>query len=132
WRLETYCRYHRRTFVRVKPPRRPDRKLCELLQESHIAQVELRNLIHAILQDRNPLHAHAKREPAHLRRIVTVVLHELEYVRVHHPAAQQFNPAAELAGPATLPATEDAAHLHIGARLGEWEKRRIKSRFHRR
>src|SRR5271166_2614283 len=90
----------------------------KLLQEAHVALVEQLDLFHLILQDRDALHAHSERKSADLRRVVTVLLHKIEDVRIHHAAAQQLDPAAELALAAAFAAAENAAHLHVGAGLG--------------
>src|ERR1019366_9831062 len=99
--------------------------LSKLLQEPHIALKEKLNIIHAILQNRNPLHAHAERKPRNLRRIV---VHEAVHIRIDHAAAQQLNPSAGLAVAAGTAAArgfavpEDANDLHVGARLSKWEE----------
>src|ERR1019366_2945552 len=93
----------------------------ELLQESHIALVEQLNLFHLVLQDGDAHDAHAKGEAADLRRVIAVLLDEVEDVGIDHAAAQQLDPAAEFALAAALAAAEDAAYLHVGAGFGERE-----------
>src|SRR5580692_8146015 len=105
---------------------------CELPQETHIALVEQLNLFDFVLQNCDALHAHTEGEAGDLRRVVAAVFHELKDIRIDHAAAQQFDPAAVLALPAAFAAAEDAAHLHVGAGLGEREERRIEARLHRR
>src|ERR1039458_4243109 len=61
--------------------------LSKLLQEPHIALKEKLNIIHAVLQNRNPLHAHAEGESRNLRRIV---VDESVHIRIDHAAAQQL------------------------------------------
>src|SRR5208337_3951055 len=104
----------------------------KLLQEAYVALVEQLDLFHLVLEDRDALHAHAERKPADLRRVVAVLLHEIEDVGVHHAAAKQLDPAAALALAATFAAAENTAYLHVGAGLGEGEKRRIEARLYRR
>ncbi len=104
---------------------------CELLQEAHIALVEQLDLFDFVLQDRDAFDAHAEGEALNLRRVVTVLFHKVEDVGIDHAATQQFNPAAVLALAATLAATEDAAHLHVGAGFGEREERWVEARLHR-
>ena len=99
--------------------------LDKLLQEPDIPVEEQLNIVHAILQNRNPLHAHAEGEAADFLRIV---IYEPINIRIHHAAAQQFNPAASLAVPARAaitispPSAKNATDLHIRARLGERKK----------
>src|ERR1035437_1545790 len=74
--------------------------LSKLLQKPHIALEENLNIIHAILQNRNPPPAHAERNPRNLRRIV---IDKAVHIRIDHAAAQQLNPSAGFAvaaGPA--------------------------------
>ncbi len=107
--------------------------LSKLLQKPHVPIEEQLNVIHALLQNRDAVHAHAEGEAGDLFRIVT---HKAEHIRVHHAAAQQFDPAALLAVPAarSLPfaAAEDTAEQHLGAGLGKGEKRRTEARPHAR
>src|SRR3984885_12805282 len=106
--------------------------LCKLFQKSDVARKEQLNIIHAILQNRDPLHAHAECKSRNLRRIV---IHKPIHIRIDHAAAQQFNPPAGFAVPAwsavadTLAVTENAADLQLRARLGERKERRIKPRL---
>src|SRR5208283_5653101 len=98
------------------------------------------NIIHPILQQSDPVRAHAKREPRNLPRIVSVVPNKLEHIRIDHPASENLNPASLLAWPAgriiraapPTPAANEARNKHLGARLGEREKRRTKTRLHAR
>src|SRR5208337_1074067 len=104
----------------------------ELLQKPYVALEEQLNLFHLVLQDGDAIHAHAEGKAADLAGVVAVLLHKIEDVRVHHAAAEQLDPATVLALAAALAAAENAAHLHVGAGLGEGKERRVKARFHRR
>src|ERR1017187_1789176 len=114
-------------MLRIANDQRPTTNDClsKLLQEPHIALEEQLNIIHAILQNRNPLHAHAERESRNLRR---VVIDEAVHIRIDHAAAQQLDPSAGLAVAArtaiarTFAVAENATDLHVGARLGKWEE----------
>src|SRR5437588_12607439 len=112
--------------------------LRKLFQKSHIPLKKQLNVIDAVLQNRDAVDAHAKSKPADLRRVVAVVLHELEDVRVNHATAENLDPASGLAGTArftassTTAATNETADHHLGARLGEREERGPKLRFHAR
>src|SRR5664280_1043376 len=99
----------------------------ELLQKPYVAFVEQLDLFHLVLQDCYALHTHAEGEAADLRRVIAVLLDEVEDVGIDHAAAQQFDPAAEFALAAALAAAEDAAHLHVGAGLGKGKERRIEA-----
>src|SRR6516162_6478825 len=105
---------------------------CELLQKPHVALVEQLDLLDLVLQYGDALHTHAEGEAQNLRRVVAVLLHELEHVGIDHSAAQQLDPAAEFALAAAVAAAEDAAYLHVGAGLGERKERRVEARFYRR
>src|SRR5258708_39428162 len=68
--------------------------LPKLLQEPHITLKEQLNIIHAVLQNRNPLHAHAEGKSRNFRGIV---IYKPIHIRIDHTAAEQFNPSAGLA-----------------------------------
>src|SRR5258708_18858919 len=109
--------------------------LYKLLQEPYIAVEEQLNIIHAVLQNRNAFHTHAKRKARNLRGIV---VDESVDIRVNHAAAEQLDPAAGFAiaaGSAVANASataEDAADLYIGTGFSERKKRRIEARLHTR
>src|SRR5713226_1551225 len=113
-----------------------DRRLLpKLLQEPHIALEEKLNIIHAVLQNRNPFHAHAEGKS---RNFCRIVIYKPIHIRIDHAAAQQFNPTAGLAVAArsavahALAIAENATDLHVGARLGKRKERRIEARLHAR
>src|SRR5271166_7051209 len=99
--------------------------LCKLFQKPYIPRKEQLNIVHAILQNRDPLHAHAERKSRNLCR---VIIHKPIHIRIDHSTTEQFNPSAGLAVPAwsaiahALPIAENAADLHVCARLGEREE----------
>src|SRR6266404_601469 len=109
--------------------------LSKLLQKPYITLKEQLNIIHTVLQNRNPFHAHAEGKSRNLCRIV---IHKAVHIRIDHAAAQQLNPSAGLAVPArttvaySLAVTENATDLDVGARLGKREERRIETRLHAR
>src|SRR5580698_9036018 len=106
----------------------------KLLQEAHVARVELPNVANAVLHHRDPLNSHAKREAGDLLRVISRLLFrcECEDRRVDHSTSEQLDPTGLLALPAALTCAEDAAYLHIGRGLRERKKRRKKARFHAR
>src|SRR6202020_1693199 len=96
-----------------------------LPQKPHIPVKEQLNIIHAILQQRDPIRAHAKRESRNFLRVISVILHKLEHVRIDHAASQNLDPSRLLARTARIApspstaAADEAAHIHLRARLGE-------------
>jgi len=93
----------------------------KLPQKPHISCVKTPDFADPILHHRNALDTHPEGEAGDFFRIVGGLFFrsEGEDRRVHHATAQQLNPARVLAFAAALAAKEDAADLHIGARLGE-------------
>ena len=53
-------------------------------------------------------------------------------MRIHHAAAQHFDPAAALAKRASLAAALEATDLHVSAGFGEGKEGRVKARAHAR
>src|SRR5580658_10397153 len=112
----------------------------KLLQESNIALKEVLQIVHPILQQREPVHAHPEGESGDFLRVISVVLHKLKHVRIHHAAAQHFNPSRLLARTArsiirpTLPASaaNETCDVKLRAGLSERKERRPEVRFHRR
>src|ERR1700692_3018803 len=106
----------------AKRTRNDQRSLTKLFQKPHIALEKQLYVIHAILQNRDSLNAHAKCKSGKSSRII---IDKSIYVRINHSAAQQLNPSAGLAVaarsaiPHTFAIAEDATDLHIGGRLGE-------------
>src|SRR5271165_4112119 len=66
--------------------------LRPLLQKPYIPVEEQLQIIHSILQQSNPVRAHAKRKSRNFLGVVPVVLHKLKYIRIHHAAPQNLNP----------------------------------------
>ena len=89
--------------------------LCELLQKPNIALEEQLNIVHAILQQRDSVSAHAESKSRDLCGVITMVAYELEDIRVHHATTQQLDPSALLAGAAALAAAEDATDRYLSA-----------------
>src|SRR5437868_2736825 len=106
-------------------------RLPELFQKPDIPLEEQLQIIQPILQHRDPVHTHPKRKARDFLGIISIVLHEFENIRVHHPATENFNPSRLLAWTArsvivtspTPPAADEAGHEHFRARLSEREKR---------
>src|SRR5215469_3234394 len=119
------------------PPMRPlwllaahsSKPLSKLLQKPHVTLKEQLNIIHAVFQDRDAVRAHAEGKSGNLRRIVSVISHELEHVRIDHAASENFYPSSRLAGTARFApaapaaAADETTHHHFGAGLGEREER---------
>src|SRR5260370_36527312 len=72
----------------------------KLLQEPYVPLKEQLNIIHAIFQQREPVHAHAEGESRNFLRVIPVVFHELKHVGIDHATTQHFNPSCLLAGTA--------------------------------
>src|SRR6185437_14035579 len=107
----------------VKEIRWLHRGLGELFEETHVAGVEVADVGDAVLDHGDALDAHAEGEAGDLFRVVGVVRRvELaaffsdggEDVRVHHAAAEQFDPAGVFALAAAFAVAEDAGDLHVG------------------
>src|SRR6266567_8598822 len=111
--------------------------LSKLLQKPHIPLKEILNIIHSILQQRQPVHAHPEGESGNFLRVVPVVLHELKHIRINHPASEHLNPSRLLAWTArsilrpALPTatTDEAGDIQLRAGLGEREERRPEMRL---
>src|SRR5437879_11338981 len=73
------------------------RVLPKLLQKSDISLKEQLQIIQSVLQHCDAVHAHAESESGDFLRIVAVVLHELENIRIDHSAAKNLNPPGLLA-----------------------------------
>src|SRR6202795_1401501 len=97
-------------------PRTTNDLLPKLLQKPNITLKEQLNIIHAVLQNRNPFHAHAEGKS---RNFCRIVIHEAVHIRIDHAAAQQLNPSAGLAVAArsavayALAIAENATDLHV-------------------
>src|ERR1700675_2659485 len=74
----------------------------DLSQEAHVVLEEEPDVVDLVLEDGDPLHAHAE-GPA--RDFLGVIPDIAQDVRVHHPRAQDLDPASLLAEPAALAAT---------------------------
>jgi hypothetical protein len=59
----------------------------KLLQKPNVAVKEQLNVIDPVLEDRDPVRAHSECEAGNFLRVIAVVFHELEHIRVHHAAA---------------------------------------------
>src|SRR5579864_3983479 len=139
-------------FFKVLPTtndERPTTISSKLLQKSHIPLKEQLQIVHAINQHGDSVHAHSESEPGNFLGVVAVMLHELEHVGIDHAAAENFDPSSLLAraarlffrSGATLPASaaDEAGDEHFGAGLCERKERwteaglyvRTKQRLHR-
>src|SRR3954452_20134945 len=106
----------------------------ELLQEADVVLEEDPQVGDPVLEHRDPLDPHAERKALDTLRVVAVVAHELEHVRVDHARAHDLDPARALAEraeravrPATGSVTHKTRHVHLDARLGEREVPRAQS-----
>src|ERR1700688_4465799 len=112
--------------------------LSKLVQKPHIPLKKQLNIIHPILQQRDPVRAHAKRKSRDLSRVIPIVFHKLKHIRIDHAASQNLNPSRLLARTARIvtssatAATNKARHKHLRARLGKRKKRWTKTRLHAR
>src|SRR5581483_10002164 len=80
-------------------------------------------------EEREPIEAHAEREPLHPLRIVA---DRTEHVRVDHPGAEDLEPAAAAAHatrgiPRTGGGAPGTRDVDLGARLGEREEARTEA-----
>src|SRR6185312_2156973 len=85
--------------------------LRELLEEAQVVLEERAQVGHYVAQHREALHAQAEGEAGVALRIDAAVR---QHVRVHHAAAQHFQPARLTVG--SLP-----ANIHLGRGFGEGE-----------
>src|SRR6516162_2204255 len=114
----------RRTPLRMTIPSR----LSKLLQKPHIPLKEVLQIIHSVLQQGQPIHAHSERKSRYLLRVVSVVLHKLEHIGINHSAAEHLNPSCLFAGTARVrsalsaTAADEARSIQFRARFGEWEE----------
>src|SRR4029434_193574 len=93
----------------------------ELSQEAQVVLEEQPKIVDAVFEHRDALDPHAKRPAGDLLGVVADVP---QYLRMHHARAQDLEPAALLAEPATGAAADEAQHVHLGRRLREREERR--------
>src|SRR5580658_10396417 len=112
--------------------------LCPLLQKPYIPRKEQLQIIHPILQQSNPVRAHTKGKPRNLLRVIAVVLHKLEHIRIDHAASQDLNPSRLLARTAGVfssfatASADKARNIHLRTGLGERKERRPKTGLHTR
>src|SRR5437868_5771199 len=87
----------------------------ELLEEPQVVSGKKPDVVDLILQHRNPLDAHAEREPAYFLGVVT---DGFEDIRVDHSRTENFDPARALADAAVaaLAGTAKTADVHLGTR----------------
>src|SRR5258708_8339611 len=106
----------------------------------HTPLKEQINTILSILQQSDPVRAHAKGKPRNFPGVIPVVLHKLEHIRVDHAASKNFNPSRLLARTARsivrpappAAAADKARYVHLRARLSKRQKRWTKTRLHAR
>src|SRR5262249_34973476 len=85
-------------------------------EEAQVVLEEEAQIVDAVLQHRDALDAHPER-PA--RVVLRIVADVLQHLRVHHPAAEDLEPAGLLAHTATVAVTGEAQHVHLGRGLRE-------------
>src|SRR5581483_8584565 len=112
-----------------RPPRTSN--LTELSQESQVVLKKQPNVVDAVLEHGDALHAHAEGEAGDLFRIVA---DESKNRRIDHAGAEDFEPAGGFAHAARLSvlesaaaAADDALNVDLGARLGKRKKARPKA-----
>src|SRR5262249_51172508 len=79
-------------------------------------------------EQREAVHAHAEGEAAVPLGIETDAA---QYIRMHHPRAEDLKPPTAFADPASLAAADDTADVHVGGRLRERKIRRAEASLHR-
>src|SRR3954454_19013035 len=107
----------------------------ELLQDADVVLEELAQVGDAVLEHRDPLDPHAEREALHEIRVIAVRLDEAEDVGIHHPRAQDLDPARSLADRVPRAVRElaratavKARDVDLDARFREREEAGAKSR----
>lgn len=90
----------------------------EFLQEACIVFREKAEVVDAIFQVGDTLYTHTEGISAVYFAVNAV---QLQYVRVNHPAAQDFNPTCTFTEWASLAAADVAADVHFGAGLCKGE-----------
>src|SRR5439155_15712027 len=93
---------------------RPAASQRDLLEEAEIVLVEHADVVHAVQTQRQALDADAEREAGVLLRVVP---DGFEDGRVHHAAAEHFQPSGLLAQAAALAAASLAFDVELGRRL---------------
>src|SRR4030095_16630247 len=108
--------------------------LRKLFQEPHVVLKEHLNVVDAVLQHRQTIHAHSEREATHFFR---VVFHKAIHRGIDHPRAKQFNPtrtfalaASRARRAAAAAAAENAGHVEFDRWFGKRKIARTKTRFH--
>nr|AOO54644.1 phenylalanyl-tRNA synthetase subunit alpha [uncultured bacterium] len=102
-------------FARVRNQDSENFISVELLQKLHVVLKEQTQIVHAVTQHGQTLHAHAEGEAD---VFFAVDADMLKHVRMHHAATADLQPAV-------LP-----AHIHLGGRLGEREERGTETHLH--
>src|SRR5437773_2035135 len=92
----------------------------ELPEEAQVVLEEQPQIVDAVLQHRDALDAHPECPAGEFLRIVADILQD---PGMHHPAAENLEPAPLLAQPAPVPVAEEAHHVHLGRGLREREER---------
>src|SRR5918997_4753322 len=102
----------------------------KLPQEAQVALEEEPQVGDAVLDHRHAVRAHPESEARVLFRVVADLLEDR---RVHHSRAEHLEPSGPLAHLAAgvLSAADEAAHVHLDARLGELEVSRSQADPHR-
>src|SRR4029077_4861680 len=92
------------------------------------------DVVYAVLEHRETVHAHAERKAAYFFR---VVVHEAVDRGINHARAEKFNPAGAFAfatcraaGTGPTAAAENAGDVEFPRRFGERKITRTKTRFH--
>src|SRR5579862_4498236 len=90
----------------------------ELLENAQVVLEEESEVAHAVAQHGEPIDPHPPRV-ARVALRIDAACHE--YVRMHHAAAGDLEPAGVLAGAAPPSLAEHARHVDFGGGLGEGE-----------
>src|SRR5579875_3472453 len=92
--------------------------LRELTQEAQIIPEKLLQIVDAVLQHRQTVHAKSERKTRVAPRLV---MGEIVDCRVDHACAKHFNPAGMLAGPAALSRANVTGGVEFGRGFRERE-----------
>src|SRR5215475_6022549 len=92
----------------------------ELPEEAQVVVEEQADVVDPVLEDRDPVDAHAEGPARDLLGIVAAVA---QHLGVDHARAQDLQPARLLAYPTAGAAAQEAQHVDLRRRLGERKER---------
>src|SRR4030095_10890551 len=92
----------------------------ELPQEAQVVVEKQTDVVDAVLEDRDPVDAHAEGPAGDLFRVVAAVA---QHLGMDHARAQDLQPPRLLAHPTPRAAAQEAQHVHLRRGLGEGKER---------